>query len=183
MRKLSVLDIIDAFKEDALPVIKQEIRKNKLEIRKIEKLYKPYYYKAALMEDDFSRIYWTLILDHLKPKAPYEHLKRLETVLFLLTAPKTRGGKGITAYNDMALAIERAKNRNMLDLYAWEKLRKNYTRYTACCPFHTERTPSFTIYTKNNSWYCFSCHQGGNPIDFIMLLKGCDFKEAVKTLS
>ena len=96
--------------------------------------------------------------------------------------PTNKASKGHEAYKDMAIAIERARNASMLDLYPWEKLRKNYNRWVACCPLHGEKTPSFVIYTKNNSWYCFGCHEGGGPIDFIMKLKGCDFKEAVEIL-
>lgn len=180
--KPSTLDIIDAFGEE-IGIIKQEIRKNKAMIREVDKHYKPYYYQVAFIHDKFSRIFWNMAIDHLKPKTPYNRLKRLQTMLFLLQKPSKKDNKGLEAYKAMAISIERARNANMLDLYSWERLKKNYSRYVACCPLHGEKTPSFTIYTTNNSWYCFGCGEGGGPIDFIMKLKDCSFKDAVEILS
>ena len=48
----------------------------------------------------------------------------------------------------------------------------------ASCPFHTEKTPSFTIYPKTESWYCFGCDIGGDEIDFLMRYKNIDFNTA-----
>ena len=180
--KPSTLQIAEAFKEDAVPIVKQEIRKVKAEIAKIDKHYEGYHDKAGLIPDEFSGIYWNKVITMLKPKAPYATLKRLQTMLFLMAKPAKGTNKGAEAYQDMAYAIERAKMRDIKDLYPFERLRQNYTRWVACCPLHGEKTPSFTIYTKNNSWYCFGCGEGGNTIDFIMKLKGCDFKEAVEVL-
>ena len=52
----------------------------------------------------------------------------------------------------------------------------------ALCPFHNERTPSFTIYPKTNSWHCFGCGAGGSAIDFVMAYCGLDSLEAAKKL-
>jgi hypothetical protein len=52
----------------------------------------------------------------------------------------------------------------------------------ALCPFHNERTPSFTIYPKTNSFKCFGCGVGGSVIDFAMLMHGTDALEAAKML-
>ena len=52
----------------------------------------------------------------------------------------------------------------------------------ALCPFHNERTPSFTIYPKTNSFKCFGCGVGGSVIDFAMLMHGTDALEAAKKL-
>lgn len=50
------------------------------------------------------------------------------------------------------------------------------------CPIHEDRTPSFKIYQNTNSFYCFGCMRGGAPINFIMLVEGVSFKEALKYL-
>lgn len=63
------------------------------------------------------------------------------------------------------------------------KLRKVDRRLTGLCPFHQDTHPSFSIYTKDNSWYCFGCQRGGDAIDFIMQLEGLDFKSAVRRLA
>ena len=51
------------------------------------------------------------------------------------------------------------------------------------CPFHSEKTPSCTIYPHNNSFYCFGCHAGGDVITFIMQMEGLDYMSAVKLLA
>lgn len=51
------------------------------------------------------------------------------------------------------------------------------------CPFHSEKTPSFYIYTDSNSYYCFGCQKGGDVISFIEQVENLDFMEAVKFLA
>lgn len=55
-------------------------------------------------------------------------------------------------------------------------------RLLTCCPFHGEKTPSFTIFTDDNHFYCFGCHVGGDSIDFVMKKRGVNLIEAVKGL-
>ena len=68
------------------------------------------------------------------------------------------------------------------------RLKKTGTTYKACCPFHNERTPSFTIYPKgfngqdHETFFCFGCHQGGDIIKFKMLLDNISYNEALKRL-
>jgi len=52
----------------------------------------------------------------------------------------------------------------------------------ALCPFHNEKTPSFTIYPKTNSFKCFGCGVGGSVIDFVMQFHDTDALEATKIL-
>jgi hypothetical protein len=52
----------------------------------------------------------------------------------------------------------------------------------AICPLHSEKSPSFTIYPKTNSWHCFGCGVGGSAIDFVMAYCGLDSLEAAKKL-
>lgn len=51
------------------------------------------------------------------------------------------------------------------------------------CPFHNEKTPSFTVYPDNNSYYCFGCGAGGSVIEFVRNIEHLDFYEAVKMLA
>ncbi len=51
------------------------------------------------------------------------------------------------------------------------------------CPFHSERTPSFTVYPQTQSYYCFGCGAGGGVIDFIMRIENLDFRGAVEYLA
>lgn len=54
--------------------------------------------------------------------------------------------------------------------------------YQGPCPFHTEDTPSLTIFPKTNSFYCFGCHAGGSVIDWICQIKGYNVAEAIDWL-
>ena len=55
-------------------------------------------------------------------------------------------------------------------------------RGTASCPLHSDKTPSFKYYKEQNTWWCFSCGQGGDVIDLVMKMEGLDFIGAVKQL-
>ncbi len=60
--------------------------------------------------------------------------------------------------------------------------RKSSRNLVCLCPLHKEKTPSFTVFTKTNTFKCFGCQQGGNSIKLIQLLYNYNFKEAVKNL-
>lgn len=61
-------------------------------------------------------------------------------------------------------------------------LKKNGKNYTACCPFHSEKTPSFTVDEQKQFYHCFGCGAHGDVISFVMEYSGLDFKEAYKEL-
>ena len=54
------------------------------------------------------------------------------------------------------------------------ELRKRGINYIGLCPFHNEKTPSFTVYPENGSYYCFGCGQGGDVITFVMKNENLD---------
>lgn len=60
------------------------------------------------------------------------------------------------------------------------ELRRAGANWVGKCPFHQEKTGSFTVHPRNQHWKCYGCGEGGNAIDFVMKKKGCDFIEAVK---
>jgi len=51
------------------------------------------------------------------------------------------------------------------------------------CPFHNEKTASFSVAPDKNIYYCFGCHKGGGPVNFIMEVEGLDFPDAVRFLA
>jgi hypothetical protein len=78
--------------------------------------------------------------------------------------------------------IQRAKESPISDhLGTWKFHRRGKTS-VGLCPFHKERTGSFTIYTKNNRWTCFAGCGSGDSIDLVMKLKNLSFIQAVKFL-
>ena len=54
---------------------------------------------------------------------------------------------------------------------------------TGLCPFHSEKTPSFTVYPDNQSFYCFGCGAGGDVITFIRRIENLEYVEAVRFLA
>ncbi len=63
------------------------------------------------------------------------------------------------------------------------KLKKKGREYEACCPFHHEKTPSFTVSPKKQFYYCFGCHAKGNAITFLMEYDKLDFVESIEELA
>ena len=63
------------------------------------------------------------------------------------------------------------------------QLKKAGKNYTACCPFHQEKTPSFSVNHEKQFYYCFGCGTGGNALGFIMDHDHLDFPEAVDELA
>lgn len=62
-------------------------------------------------------------------------------------------------------------------------LRKRGVNYIGLCPFHNEKTPSFTVSPAKGICKCFGCGKGGNPVNFLMELEQLSYVEALKTLA
>ena len=63
------------------------------------------------------------------------------------------------------------------------KLKRQGTSYFACCPFHKEKSPSFSVSSTKQMYHCFGCEESGNVIGFVMKYNGWDFVESVKHLA
>ncbi|MDM8351025.1 DNA primase, partial [Pseudomonas sp. sp1636] len=63
------------------------------------------------------------------------------------------------------------------------QLKKAGKNYTACCPFHKEKTPSFSVSPDKQFYYCFGCGAGGNALGFVMDHDQLDFPQAVEDLA
>ena len=62
-------------------------------------------------------------------------------------------------------------------------LKRRGKNLVGLCPFHNEKTPSFTVYPENGSFYCFGCGAGGDVFTFTKLINNLDYIEAVKLLA
>lgn len=62
-------------------------------------------------------------------------------------------------------------------------LRKRGSTSLGLCPFHNEKTPSFTVYNDTQSFYCFGCGAGGDAVTFIKKIENLDYMDAVKLLA
>ncbi len=87
-------------------------------------------------------------------------------------------------YYDENILAEINRRVDILDVAAETvKLGRKGDRYWGLCPFHTEKTPSFSVSPGQNLFYCFGCHAGGNLFTYIMKRDGLDFPEAVRKLA
>lgn len=75
-------------------------------------------------------------------------------------------------------------NTNILDVVgSYVSLKKKGKRYWACCPFHQEKTPSFSVSPEDGLYYCFGCHAGGDVFSFVEKMEKLSFTEAVERLA
>lgn len=81
--------------------------------------------------------------------------------------------------------LQELKMRNdIVDVISsYVNLKRSGRNMVGLCPFHGEKTPSFTVYTENGSFYCFGCGVGGDVITFIMKIENLDYLDAVKLLA
>ncbi len=63
------------------------------------------------------------------------------------------------------------------------QLKRAGSNLTGCCPFHSERTPSFTVFRNNENFYCFGCGAGGDVITFVMKMENVDYMTAIEHLA
>ena len=75
-------------------------------------------------------------------------------------------------------------NTNIVDVVsAHVHLKKQGKDYVGLCPFHNEKTPSFSVIPGKNMFYCFGCGAGGSAITFLMKYNNCTFQEAMQDLA
>lgn len=81
--------------------------------------------------------------------------------------------------------INEIKYRNDIEtvISQYVTLKRRGKNLVGLCPFHNEKTPSFTIYPENGSFYCFGCGAGGDVITFTGLIENLDYIESVKLLA
>src|SRR5579875_2057712 len=83
---------------------------------------------------------------------------------------------------DVALVRERSAIDEVVGEYL-QLRRGGGGSLMALCPFHEEKTPSFSVTPSRGLWYCFSCHEGGDVITFVRRIDGLSFAEAVERLA
>lgn len=88
---------------------------------------------------------------------------------------------GRVARNFIESLLSRADIVELIDSYL--KLRKAGRNYVACCPFHQEKTPSFSVSAEKQFYHCFGCGASGNALSFLMSYAHLDFVEAVEELA
>ncbi len=81
--------------------------------------------------------------------------------------------------------INEIKYRNEIEatISQYVNLKRRGKNLVGLCPFHSEKTPSFTVYPESASFYCYGCHVGGDVFTFTGLMENLDYIESVKLLA
>ena len=81
--------------------------------------------------------------------------------------------------------IQEIKYRNEIEqvISPYVNLKRRGKNLVGLCPFHNEKTPSFTVYPENGSFYCFGCGVGGDVFSFVSHIENLDYIEAIKLLA
>lgn len=105
------------------------------------------------------------------------NISRLNRMLSLCSNKKPKKGQ-ITDKD-----IEQAKSIPIMEIIErYLTLKKVGKNYSALCPFHNEKHPSFIVFPESNRFHCFSCQKTGDGIAFVELMDNCNFIQAIKSL-
>ncbi len=86
-------------------------------------------------------------------------------------------------YSDELIEEVRAANDIVDVISGYVDLKKKGADYFGLCPFHNEKTPSFSVSRNKQIYYCFGCHEGGNVLSFLMKYDNLSFQEAMQVLA
>lgn len=86
-------------------------------------------------------------------------------------------------YSEEIIDEVREKNDIVDVISPYVRLTKRGSNYVGLCPFHNEKTPSFSVNTERQCFHCFGCGVGGNSISFVMKYENLTFTEAVRQLA
>lgn len=85
-----------------------------------------------------------------------------------------------TSVHDDFVERVRSSSDILAVISSYVHLKKKGNRYWGCCPFHNEKTPSFSVVPQQGFFYCFGCHAGGNVFKFLSLIENVSYYEAIK---
>lgn len=83
-------------------------------------------------------------------------------------------------YSDDMIEEVRTRNDIVDVISGYVKLQRKGSSYFGLCPFHNEKSPSFSVSPSKQMYYCFGCGAGGNVFTFLMEYENFTFPEAVK---
>lgn len=141
-------------------------------------------YAPATFEHDFSIDALWILKGAKEDLENQKQLNSLEGYYLWNKSRKPRtSSKSIHSRQDFTLLIQAAKQILLERLYKNPLRNSGRNRAVGLCPLHQERTPSFTIFTDTNTFYCFGCGVQGDSITFYQKLYGVSFVDAVRQLT
>lgn len=85
---------------------------------------------------------------------------------------------------DTKVILEIKSRANIVDIIGeYTNLKRSGSSFKGLCPFHNEKTPSFTVDEKKQLFHCFGCGVGGDVVSFIMQKEGLSYAESLKYLA
>jgi DNA primase len=86
-------------------------------------------------------------------------------------------------YSDDIIEEVRSRNDIVDVVSSYVQLKRSGSNYFGLCPFHNEKSPSFSVNRPKQMFYCFGCHKGGNVYTFLMEYNNWEFPEAIEELA
>ena len=86
-------------------------------------------------------------------------------------------------YSEELIEEVRSANDIVDVISGYVRLQKKGSTHFGLCPFHNERTPSFSVSQGKQMYYCFGCHHGGGVVNFIMEIENLSYPDAVRFLA
>ncbi len=182
--KFSFQELMAIFPEAVKPArrgVKQKLKFYREKLTELNKDREEYYNDvicpAHFKEQEFLKEFYDYSFDELVKI--YE--RKIKTCVFQLSYLDKLEGKNLDVnLNGVTeLEIAEAKSISIQEFYTGKLSRHTRIRQGKC-PFHNDSNASFTIYTQENTWWCYGCNQGGSVIDFIMMQQNINFLSAVK---
>lgn len=175
-----VREILKGFpKKDRTTFLEMAIRKAERRVKRMESSMCDIVQRIKREPTETHPLYMAAVETFMVP----ELSERIGHHDFLLRLKATFKGNGHqTRFSDQ---IDRARKTNIVEVAETLGLevRRRGRNFVALCPFHVEKTPSFTLYPDRNRFYCYGCQASGSVIDLYMALTEKGFKETVKELA
>lgn len=151
--------------------------------KKIIRLVKKQYAPETFEFDFVIKALWILKFMN-KDMENQDQLKNLERFWFFNESRKHKSKiHNQPSEKNHSLMIEEAKRVPIETLFNNPYKKSGRNTLMSLCPFHKEKTPSFTIFIDTNTFFCFGCGAKGDVITFYQKIYGVDFVEAVKSLT
>jgi len=167
---LTLQELKEGF-SDCGDIISREVKRIKRELKEYDRWGKRIQNSTFRIEQQ-NFLLAVLEVLCMKQDTRFKHLDRMKALQQLMRNEK---------YGILTDDIDRARRVPISTLHNFEKVHKTRTGFTALCPLHKDKNPSFSC--RNNKWICFSClKKGSGAIDFLMERDGLNFSDAVKTL-
>ena len=182
-RRLKLYQLLEIFPEAekcVLKTIKQKITALKDHSDKLLKI-KRSHQNFIFVDPQNKELYKLWIEDIEKDqKEINREIKRLVYLRIFTIRAKEKPLLSEKSLSD--LDIQSSKEIPIENFYDGKLQPSGRGRLVGACEFHEDKTPSFTIYKDQNSWFCFSCTAGGDVIDYVKKKYNLNFIEAVKKL-